>query len=117
MAWNLPNQHGSAPQVIPGPYLEPYVKDPYDEWACSCPEGCDSIIPASVPGSFEDPPSGCYFFENLGSSINSYGMDMVNLNGQDITNSSRSSSQFPSRRDGGYYLYVEGQNGSVNLAD
>ncbi len=116
VGWNLPNQHGSPPQVIEGAYLEPAIKDPYDSWACSCAEGCDSIIVASVPGSFENPLSGCFFFENLGSSINSYGMETVNLNGQDITNSWRGNWQFPSRRDGGYYLYVEGQNGSVDLA-
>ena len=109
VGWNLPSQHASPPQVIPGAYLEPYLDDPYDDWACSCPEGCDSIVPASVPGSFDNPPSGCYFFENLGSSIDSENMTEVNLNGQDITNSWQGSGNYPSRLDGGYYLYVEGK--------
>src|SRR5690606_16570757 len=101
-------------QVIPGTYLEPYVKDPHDTWDCSCPEGCDSIVHASVPGRFENPPSGCFFFENLGSSIESEGMTEVNLNGQDITNDNRSSGEYPSRRDGGYYLYIHAEErGSV----
>lgn len=109
VGWNLPSQHASPPQVIPGAYLEPYIDDPYDDWACSCPEGCDSIVPASVPGRFDNPPSGCYFFENLGSSIDSENMTEVNLNGQDITNVGLGSGAYPSRLDGGYYLYVEGK--------
>lgn len=108
VGWNLPGQHGSQPQVIPGAYLEPYLDNPFDEVACSCPEGCDSIVLASVPGGFENPPSGCFFFENLGSSIDSENMVEVNLNGQDITNVWLGSGAYPARLDGGYYLYVEG---------
>ncbi len=108
VGWNLPGQHANPPQVIPGAYLEPYLEDPLDDWACSCPEGCDSVILASVPGRIDNPSNGCFFFENLGSSIESENMLEVNLNGQDITNVWLGSGAYPARRDAGYYLYVEG---------
>lgn len=76
---------------------------------CTCPNGCDSVQQASVPFMHSGPVDTCYFFENLGYSVNSHSMIEVNLNGQDITNRWLGNWSYPAERDGGYYLYLEGQ--------
>ena len=75
---------------------------------CSCPAGCDSIQQASVPLMFQGVVDRCYFFENLGYSVNNHSMIEANLNGQDITNQWIGNWSYPPERDGGYYLYVKG---------
>ncbi len=37
-------------------------------------------------------------------------LDEVNLNGQAITDGSLNLYRYPAQRDGGYYLYLRGQN-------
>ncbi|HLV68089.1 MAG TPA: trypsin-like serine protease [Polyangiaceae bacterium] len=76
---------------------------------CTCPSGCDAIQPASVPFMFQGVVDTCYFFEDLGYSVNSHSMVQVNLNGQNITNTWIGNWSYPAERDGGYYLYLKGQ--------
>lgn len=76
---------------------------------CTCPSGCNAVQSASVPLTVQGQRNTCYFFQRLGSSVNSHSMVQVNLNGQNITNRWVGSSSYPAKRDGGYYLYVNGQ--------
>ncbi len=76
---------------------------------CSCPAGCGSVQPAAVPFTHSGVVDGCFFFESLGFSVNSHSMVEVNLNGQDISNRWLGNWSYPAERDGGYYLYLQGQ--------
>lgn len=78
---------------------------------CTCPSGCNAVQPASAPFTSNGVVNGCYYFSDLGSSVNSHSMQQVNLNGQNITNQWRGSSSYPALRDHGYYLYLSGQLG------
>lgn len=75
---------------------------------CTCPAGCDSVQQASVPFTRSGQVDACYFFEDLGYSVNNHSMLQVNLNGQNITNSWIGHWAYPAERDGGYYLYLKG---------
>lgn len=79
------------------------------ELDCTCPAGCDSLQPASVPFMHGGVVDRCFFFEALGFSVNSHSMVEVSLNGQDITNRWLGHWAYPAERDGGYYLYLKGQ--------
>lgn len=76
---------------------------------CTCPDGCEAVQPASVPFMYQGLADTCYFFEQLGFSVNSHSMVEVNLNGQNITNRWVGNWSYPPERDGGYYLYLKGQ--------
>ncbi len=79
---------------------------------CTCPSGCNAVQPAaSLPFTKNGVVNGCFYFSDLGSSVNSHSMQQVNLNGQNITNQWRGSSSYPAKRDDGYYLYLSGQLG------
>lgn len=107
VGWNPPGQHHLPPVVIPGAVLSPI--DPPVTTNCTCPSGCDSIVNATVPLTTYGTDEGCYFFEELGYSINSFGMTQVNLNGLSITNQWLGNWAYPQEIDGGYYLYVAPQ--------
>ncbi len=75
---------------------------------CTCPSGCDSIIAAGVPHVVDGVKDSCYFFDGaLGSYVNSWNAQSVNLNGENIANRYVASSQYPAPIDGGYYLYFK----------
>jgi hypothetical protein len=74
--------------------------------ACTCPKGCNAVQQASVPFTRNGLADTCYFFPNLGTSVNSHSMLQVNLNGQNITNRWVGRASYPARRNNGYYLYV-----------
>ncbi|HKO49664.1 MAG TPA: trypsin-like serine protease [Polyangiaceae bacterium] len=76
---------------------------------CSCPSGCNAVQSASVPLTLQGQRDTCYFFPRLGYSVNSHSMAQVNLNGTNITNQWLGNWSYPAKRDGGYYLYVKGQ--------
>jgi len=107
VGWNLPGQHHLPPVVIPSAVLSPI--DPPASSACTCPSGCDSLVNATVPLTTYGTDQGCYFFEELGYSINSFGMSQVTLNGVSIQNQWLGNWAFPAEIDGGYYLYVSPQ--------
>src|SRR5690606_11991 len=75
---------------------------------CTCPQGCNSVQQASVPFMHSGQMNTCYFFQDLGYSVNNHSMLQANLNGQNITNSWIGHWSYPPRRDGGYYLYLNG---------
>lgn len=75
---------------------------------CTCPSGCDAIIAAGVPHVVDGAQDACYFFEGgMGSFINSWNAQSVNLNGESITNRYVASGTYPASIDGGYYLYFK----------
>lgn len=76
---------------------------------CTCPSGCDAVQPASVVFNHQGVVDRCYFFQDLGYSVNNHSMVQANLNGQNITNQWIGNWSYPARRDGGYYLYLKGQ--------
>lgn len=75
---------------------------------CSCPSGCNAVQTASVPFTQQGAVDRCYFFPNLGYSVNNHSMVSANLNGVNITNQWVGNWSYPARRDGGYYLYLKG---------
>jgi len=75
---------------------------------CTCAKGCNAIKTATVPFTRQGPDDSCYFFQNLGYSVNSHSMVEVNVNGRNITNQWLGNWGYPAKRDGGYYLYRKG---------
>lgn len=75
---------------------------------CTCAKGCDAVQTASVPFMLQQVVDACYFFDQLGYSVNTHSMTEVTLNGQNITNSWVGNWSYPPERDGGYYLYLKG---------
>lgn len=75
---------------------------------CTCPSGCDDVVVESTPFSRDGVDDTCYFFYTLGGNINSWNAGVVNLNGQNITNTYVPASSYPAPVDGGYYLYYRG---------
>lgn len=104
VAWNLPGQHQQAPQVIPGTYLSPLGSSSAS--TCTCPSDCGAVQTRTVPFTAFGADRGCFFFAQLGYSINSFEMIQVNLNGRDITNRWVGNWEYPAKVGGGYYLYV-----------
>lgn len=76
---------------------------------CTCPDGCDSLVSASVDFSKDGVDDVCYFFEGLGDYVSSSNTAEVNLNGTDITNQWVGLSDYPGTIDGGYYLYYRAE--------
>ncbi len=76
---------------------------------CTCPQGCDAVQQASVPFMHSGVVDTCYFFDDLGYSVNNHSMVQVNLNGLNVTNQWIGYWSYPAERDGGYYLYMKGQ--------
>lgn len=70
--------------------------------------GCNAVQTASVPFTHQGAVDRCYFFPNLGYSVNNHSMVSANLNGVNITNQWVGNWSYPARRDGGYYLYLKG---------
>ncbi len=76
---------------------------------CTCASGCDAVVSASVPFTVDGAADACYFFNgSLGSYINSWNTEAVNLNGADITNIYLAQENYPEPIQGGYYLYFDG---------
>lgn len=75
---------------------------------CTCPQGCDAVQQANAPLMLQGVVEGCYFFEDLGYSVNNHSMLEADLNGHDITNQWIGNWNYPPKRDGGYYLYLSG---------
>lgn len=117
VGWNQPGQeNGYNPlQIVPSYLLTPYS----NASSCTCLKGCNAIKPATAPKQFSGFDENCYFLPNLGSSVSSSSMTRVNINGQDVTNRSVNASSYPSRRDGGYYLYLESSTlfGSTTISN
>lgn len=72
---------------------------------CTCPIGCNAVVNASVPLTVDGFNNKCYFFNNLGSYINSWNSNQANINGVNITNIYMGSWDYPAKIDGGYYIY------------
>ncbi len=76
---------------------------------CTCPQGCGAVVNAAVPLTKDGADNVCYFFPgSLGSFVNSWNNEEVNVNGVDATNQWLGASDYPSPIDGGYYLYYRG---------
>lgn len=106
VGWNLPGQEGK-PQIVPGAQLSPVVPG---ATTCTCPDDCDAVQNETAPFTVVSSGAGCYFVEDLGAAVNSFGMNRVDLNGQNITNQWVGSWSYPDKVDGGYYLYVGPQH-------
>jgi len=72
---------------------------------CTCPLGCNNVVNASVQLVVNGTNNTCYFFNSLGSYINSWNSAKVDINGVDITNAYMGSWSYPGEIDGGYFIY------------
>jgi Trypsin len=78
---------------------------------CTCARGCNAVKTVNAPLTKQGVDDSCYFFPNLGYSLNNHSMIQMTLNGQNITNRWVGNWAYPARRDGGYYVYVRGSLG------
>jgi hypothetical protein len=74
---------------------------------CTCAVGCESrtIIAADFVKDGEG--EFCWEATNLGTYINSWNMDVLNINGNNYTNTYVFTSTIP-KIDGRYYIYYKG---------
>lgn len=76
---------------------------------CTCPSGCGSVVNASTPFVRDGITNACYFITgNVSGHINSWNMSSLNLNGSNVANFWTGSNNYPAKINGGYYLYVQG---------
>jgi hypothetical protein len=73
---------------------------------CTCDAGCDSRTTISVPFTQNGAGEYCWETANLGNYINSWNLDVLEINGVDYTN--KWSNSFPEKIDGVYYIYYKG---------
>ena len=75
---------------------------------CTCPSGCDALTTSAVPLIADGVNDTCYFLDTIGAYINNWNNIQVNINGIDITNGYMGFWSYPSKIDGGYYIYHRG---------
>ena len=75
---------------------------------CTCPNGCDALANVFSPFTKDGAGNTCYFLTNMNNFINNWNNIEVNVNGVDITNAYMGNWNYPSKQDGGYYLYYHG---------
>ncbi len=68
---------------------------------------CDDAEEISIPYEFENAGEYCWVTSDDIASINSWNMDVVEINGEDYTN--LWSSSLPDKINGNYYIHVEGE--------
>lgn len=73
---------------------------------CTCDAGCSSRTSISVPFTREGSGEYCWETTSLGSFINSWNLDKLEINDVDYTNTW--SNSFPDKIDGKYYIYYKG---------
>jgi len=78
--------------------------------ACpSCvPQGCQSAASVSIPYTADGAMNTCVFLNGTPSSLNSWNMSLVEMNGLNITNLWVSPANYPATCEGGYYLRAQG---------
>jgi endoglucanase len=96
----------SEPTVVPTqvPTAEP-TSPPAGE--CPCRGGCESIT--SITPEFVKNGAGeaCFEASTLGSYINSWNMDTLEINGVSFTNIYKDYNSLPAKIDGKYYVYYK----------
>lgn len=75
---------------------------------CTCDAGCSTKT--TITPDFTQTGSGTYCWEatSLGSYINSWDLDVLKVNGVDLTNTYVAASSLPAKIDGKYYVYYKG---------
>ena len=76
---------------------------------CTCTAGCDSRTIITADFVKEGAGEFCWESTNLGTYINNWGLDVLNINGTDYTNTYVFTSAIP-KIDGKYYVYYKGAN-------
>jgi hypothetical protein len=74
---------------------------------CTCAAGCDSRTTITADFVKEGAGEFCFESTNLGTYINSWALDVLNINGTDYTNTYVFTSTIP-KIDGRYYVYYKG---------
>jgi hypothetical protein len=74
---------------------------------CTCTAGCDTRTTIMAPFTKDGAGEFCWEATNLGTYINSWNMDILNVNGTDYTNTYVFTSAIP-KIDGKYYVYYKG---------
>lgn len=96
-------QHGDAPF---GWWSSHWVFEPVDDeptTGCTCPSGCNAVVTTTAPLVVDGVADTCYYLDSLSAYVNSWETDVVNLDGQDVTNFYVSTGG----STGGHYLYVK----------
>jgi len=73
---------------------------------CTCDAGCDSRTTITPPFTQNGEGEYCWEATSLGDYINSWNLDVLEVNGVDYTNTY--SSNLPDKIDGVYYVYYKG---------
>lgn len=72
-------------------------------------EPCNSPVSVSLPFSYDGPGEYCWFISEDIANINSWALNLLEINGVDYTN--KWSNALPAKVDGGYYVHYSGNYG------
>jgi hypothetical protein len=73
--------------------------------SCTCAANCSSTTSATAPYTKDGAATLCIVMTSIPSYVNSWNMDVVNINGTDYTNKWASVSSLPAKI---YYIYYKG---------
>jgi hypothetical protein len=78
---------------------------------CTCDAGCDSRTTISPNFTQNGTGEFCWEATSLGRFINSWNLDVLEVNGVDFTNTYCNASNLPAQIDGKYYVYYRANYG------
>jgi hypothetical protein len=97
-----PPEDSPVPTSVPTSVPTPASED------CTCDRGCDAIIPISADFTQNGAGEFCWQIRCVGSYINCWNLDILEINGVDFTNRWANPSSFPEPINGCYYIYYKG---------
>ena len=83
---------------------------------CTCPTGCSTVTTITAPFSYSGAGEFCWQSTNLGSYIQSWGADVVQVTGVDYTNQYVVSDQMLRDTTGTYYIYYKSSTANGNFS-
>src|SRR5690242_11057740 len=83
---------------------------------CTCPTGCGAVTSITAPFSFSGVGEACWSSTELGSYIQSWGADSVQVTGVDYTNKYVVTDQMLRDTTGTYYVYYKSTTANGNFS-
>jgi hypothetical protein len=102
-----PGTGGTGPTMVPTDAPTSCPTDPPGGGGCTCTTGCDAVTTISPDFTKEGSGEFCFEATSLGNYINSWNLDVLEVNGIDFTNTYCADSNLPEQINGKYYIYYK----------
>jgi hypothetical protein len=97
----------SVPTATPAPATTAAPTNPPSTGTCTCKAGCTSTTSIGAPFTKDGTGEFCFTAGSLGSYVNSWNLDALEINGKSITNAYTATSSLPAPIGGLYYVYYK----------